>query len=162
MSRVIWESGRCLSGDAVQPANTPCWKDDNKILMMFCSLVTSLLLYVIYTISDSDSQSPVETPVATPEPEPEPVPNCRLCVCVFVALVLFLSTELVHLPFTFLKPPTPHFTDTISTSLIIRVKLPTVLFSPALDQSSFSDKGCLKLEIESTKEEQTNTLLCTV
>lgn len=84
------------------------------------------------------------------------------CVCVFVALVLFLSTELVHLPFTFLKPPTPHFTDTISTSLIIRVKLPTVLFSPALDQSSFSDKGCLKLEIESTKEEQTNTLLCTV
>lgn len=159
---MIWESGRCLSGDAVQPANTPCWTDDNKILMMFCSLVTSLLLYVIYTISDSDSPSPVETPVATPEPEPEPVPNCRLCVCVFVALVLFLSTELVHLPFTFLKPPTPHFTDTISTSLIIRVKLPTVLFSPALDQSSFSDKGCLKLKIESTKEEQTNTLLCTV
>lgn len=98
---MIRESGRCLSGDAVQPANTPCWTDDNKILMMFCSLVTSLLLYVIYTISDSDSPSPVETPVATPEPEPEPVPNCRLCVCVCGTGVVFehrVSALTFHIP----------------------------------------------------------------
>lgn len=104
---MIWESGRCLSGDAVQPANTPCWTDDNKILMMFCSLVTSLLLYVIYTISDSDSQSPVETPVATPEPEPEPVPNCRLCVCVCVCGTGVVFEHRVS-ALTFHVPEAPH------------------------------------------------------